>query len=475
MLPTLNLSNILQKEGVSVSALTAGLPIRPSNWAVLLLRFNDQPSVPAPPPLSHYERLFTGKGAGTLNIPAFFSDMSHGQLDLSGSKVFDWMTINANLSDYVPNGPDENVPGGRFNRKGLVALGLQTARDNNVPLDNFDGIVYSFAGRVDLFGVTGGMAAVCDTESLWPSLLGQEMGHGYGLDHSRANGSLDDYMDPWDTMSTNVSGTFSTRDPDYNYVGPGLNAWNMRSRGWLDESRVWSPLFQGFDTQVVTLRPLHRRDLPGYLAANLGPFLVEYRVAERWDAGMWNGSGILVHSFDKLDNRSYLWGQPAVEFLSNPSAARPLKTGESFQIGQERTPPQITFETVYRCEVLSIDDSSHTATVRLTYRPGIVLPPLENPFQIGSGGDGAGLYLQGGKIYRIPPFGPIMQVMRQVIAHNEAVSIQDIGMRSLTQASALTGILRYASEALRALDPIRAPAPAVTGTHRNRGRPSAPP
>jgi hypothetical protein len=457
----LNLTQMLQKETTSLTdLLTAGLLSRPSKWAILLLRFNNEQSLSAAaPPLSFYEKLFTGKGAGTFNVPAFFADVSHGQLDLSGSRVFDWMTINANRSDYVGNILDKDVPAGKFNRNGLMALGSQTALANGVPLGDYDGIVYSFAGTIDLFGITGGMAAVCDTASLWPSLLGQEMGHGYGLDHSRADGSQDDYMDIWDIMSTNVGGTFSTSDTDYTFVGPGLNAWNMRSRGWLDEKRVWSPLFEHFGTQDVVLRPLHRRDLPGYLAANLGPYLVEYRAAERWDTGMQGGSGILVHRFVDWENRSYVMGPPAAEELSSLFGSHPQKVGETFQIGKESN----SFETVYRCEVVSINDANHSATVRLTYRPAVEIPPPhQRPFQIGPiGSDAGGIYIQGGKVHRIPPYGPIMQIMRQIMAHSEAGSIPDAGVRSLAQAGALAGVMRHAAEAIRNLDPIRTPAPAL--------------
>lgn len=52
----------------------------------------------------------------------------------------------------------------------------------------------------DLFG--GGDGVVADKNTLQPSILGQEMGHGYGLDHSRLEGLSDDYRDPWDIMST---------------------------------------------------------------------------------------------------------------------------------------------------------------------------------------------------------------------------------------------------------------------------------
>lgn len=457
----LNLAQILQREISFWDVFTKAGPSRSSRWAILLLRFNNEQNLSASaPPLDFYERLFTGKGAGTLNIPSFFSDMSHGQLDLSESKVFDWMTINANRSDYVGNVLNKDVPKGKFNRNGLMALGYQTALANKVPLNEYQGIVYSFAGLIDLFGVLGGMAAVCDTGSLWPSLLGQEMSHGYGLDHSRADGSLTDYLDIWDIMSTNVGGTFSTADANYNFVGPGMNAWNMRSRGWLDESRVWKPLFEHFGTQDVVLRPLHRRDLTGYLAAELGPYLVEYRVPERWDTGLEGGSGILVHRFVDWDNRSYVMGPPAAEELTSLFAAHPQKAGEIFQVGNESN----IFDVMYRCEVLAINDPAHTATIRLSYRAAAEQPsPHQRPYQIGPlGSDGGGLYVQGETVHRIPPYGPIVEIMQQVAAHANAASIRDPAIRSLAQAAALQGIALQAANAIRALDPIRAPSPPPT-------------
>jgi hypothetical protein len=457
----LNLTHIIKQQTSLANVLTAALFSRPSKWAILLLRFNNEEDLSASAPsLDFYERLFTGKGAGTLNVPAFFSDASHGQLDLSASKVFDWITIDAKRSDYVGNSAD--VPKGKFDRGGLIALGNKTALANNINLSDYDGIVYSFAGRIDLFGVRGGMAAVCDTASLWPSLLGQEMSHGYGLDHSRADGSQAEYMDIWDIMSTNVGGTFSTADANYTFVGPGMNAWNMRSRGWLDESRVWKPLSVHFGTQDVVLRPLHHRDLAGYLAAELGPYLVEYRVAEKWDAGLQGGSGILVHRFVDLEDRSYVMGSPAIEELTSLGGAHPQKVGETFQIGDESN----IFNALYRCQVLAINDAAHTATIRLSYRPAAEQPgPNQRPFQVGPvGSDGGGIYIQGGTVHHIPPSGPIIQIMQQITDHTDAARINDTGIRSLAQATALTGIVRHAAQALRGLDPIRTPSPVPTRT-----------
>jgi hypothetical protein len=129
-----------------------------------------------------------------------------------------------------------------------------------------------------------------------PRLLGHEMGHVYGLMHSRIDGSEADYQDPWDIMS--AANDFSASDQEFTLIGPGLNAWNMRSRGWLDETRVWQGPDAGFD-ETVTLRPLVRRDLPGYLAAEIpGGYLVEFRVRDGWDGAI-PRAAVLVHRFDR--------------------------------------------------------------------------------------------------------------------------------------------------------------------------------
>ena len=78
---------------------------------------------------------------------------------------------------------------------------------------------------------------VADKNTLQPSILGQEMGHGYGLDHSRLEGLSDDYRDPWDIMST-WDNVFMAPHPNYGLVGPFLNAANMNGRGWLAPQRV---------------------------------------------------------------------------------------------------------------------------------------------------------------------------------------------------------------------------------------------
>src|SRR5262249_10254480 len=165
----------------------------------------------------------------------------------------------------------------------------------------------------------GGLAGtVLDAAGQFPSVAGQEMGHAYGLEHSRIDGSPADYMDPWDIMSTR-NRTLEDLNAPFGPSGPFLNAANMDGMGWLDYSRVWSPTYPGKGF-IVELRPLSRPDLPGFFAAKIDSYYVEFRVAEKWD----NAIGqpvVLVHYFD--GTRSYL--------SRGTSGKTGLKKGDSFE------------------------------------------------------------------------------------------------------------------------------------------------
>src|SRR5215467_7609358 len=122
-------------------------PMITSRWAVLLCKFADDQTPFAP--LLHYQRLFTGAGAGSFNMVDFFRDMSHGQLDVSGSQIFGPFTLAQNRSVFAGN--VTTPPAGQVNRNGLFALCQQAALNNQVPLNQFDGTIVSMVGNVDLW------------------------------------------------------------------------------------------------------------------------------------------------------------------------------------------------------------------------------------------------------------------------------------------------------------------------------------
>jgi len=396
-----------------------------SPWAVLLVRFSDD-TEPAPS-MKTYEDLFTSAGRGKLNMLDFFHDMSHGQVNLSGSKLLGWYTLPVKRSDYVGNVYPQ--PAGKVNRNGLLDLARTAATAAGVNLADFSGVVVSALGGTDLCGWVGGMAALCDNFSLSPSLLGQEMGHGYGLDHARLQGSTMDYQDPWDVMSTAAYPWMQAAHAEFGTVGPGLNAWNMRSRGWLDESRVWQAP-QASWSETIQLRPLHRTDLPGFLAAELGPYLVEFRVPERWDAAIPRAC-ILVHRF--ADNHSYL--------MPSAAGSQDIVTGDKFVSGD----PIVVIFPSFSVEVLSIDAGNRTATIRLTQRPAARVPMTGGTVFGAVEVDGSGGLFVNGHFRPVPPRGPVTEIVEQLARYLDAApSGAGVASALTMRRTALESLIRAA-------------------------------
>jgi hypothetical protein len=304
-------------------------------WAVLLCKFSDQSSEPRP--RWFYENLFTSAGVGLNNMVDYFRLYSHGSVDIGGSQVIGWLTLPRTLSEYTGSGVN---PAGR---QQLIQWARDTATANGVNLGNYFNVVVCTNVPVDLFG--GGNGMVIGGSGLLPSAIAQEMLHGWGLDHSRADGSDVPYQDQWDVMS--VFNAFSAPDPNFTQIGPGLNAANMDVLTWLDSGRVWSgtPI-----DETVQLRPHHRRDLPGFLVAMVGNFYVEFRMKESWDATI-PRPAVLVHRRSQNSPFSYL--------MVGTSGNRDLGEGDAFQ---EVALPQ---NPAVRVEVVSIDSTNRQATVRI--------------------------------------------------------------------------------------------------------------
>lgn len=314
-------------------------------WAILRLKFEDDGSEPFDD--TFYRDLFTESGVGDRNLFEYFRDISHGNVDLAGTRVLAWYTIPHARSEYTTL---LSTMGRDPARGRLLEWVREAAAAQGVRLADFFGFVACFNVQTDVFGGFG--YAVTDHLSMAPAILGQEMGHGYGLSHSRADGSSEDYQDQYDIMS--ASNSWMTRHPRFGSVGPLLNAWNMRSRGWLDEARVWRPREDVVD-EVVELRPHVRRDLPGWLAAEIpGGYLVELRLMEGWDASI-RIPGVQVHRFE--GNNSYVMG---------PSSLPVFGAGGVWELGSATGPRT---EAHVRVAVQSIDPDGRTARIHVVHRP----------------------------------------------------------------------------------------------------------
>ncbi len=422
-------------------------------WAILLMKWHDKADEPNS--LGFYNNLFTTAGTGTFNMTDYFDTMSHGSLDLSGSQVFGWLTLDQPQSVYVGNA----APGaGQLDRNGLLNAAKAKATASGVNLSAFYGVVVVMNTLTDLCGWIGGRAALCDPGSLEPTVLGQEMGHGYGMLHSRVDGSTADYQDPWDTMST-WDGCYYVSNPDYTLIGPGLCSANMRYMGWLDESRVWKSTTASFSQQIV-LRPLHSRSLPGHLAAEVpgtpGGFLVEFRVPEDWDSGF-PRAAVFVHRLS--DGRSYR--------MVGSSGSSDMVGGDRFTQGLDG----FRFSSFTSVNVDEINEKEHYAKVTLTYRPAerIFVPGIFGEIFGGVAVDGGGVIYVNGHPHPVDPWGPLVAVLGQVVAHSSADQIVDPLVRLDAKKAALTQIMQIASTQLESLTELETP-PAPTRNLQNEGR-----
>lgn len=414
----------------SILSLIGLLTLRQASpWAVLVIAFNDDPEPSSS--LSTYEQVFCAAGAGTMNMVDYFADMSHGLLDLSGTQVLGPYVLDRPRADYVGNVYPQ--PAGKLNRNGVLDLAKATAISQGADLTPFAGVVVCGTPLLDLCGWVGGGAALCDDSSLQPSLLGQEMGHGYGMNHSRIDGSTEDYRDPWDTMST--AGAYSAWHPSYGSVGPGLNAVNMNLRGWLRRSRVATVPASAASDQTFTLRPLHARHLAGTLAIEVGGYTVEFRVRSRWDAGI-PRSCLLVHRAES--NVSYV--------MKAADGHCDLVTGDEFSVGL----PSGLFGQHVRVHVVSIDEVGESASVRIVYAPAHMphIPELVADVFGGVSVDGGGFVVVNGRVIKVPPRGPEKAMIEALASYLESDA------RPEAQLASLYALVRGVGELSRAVEVV---------------------
>jgi hypothetical protein len=223
----------------------------------------------------------------------------------------------------------------------------------------------------------------------------------------------------------------------------------MWGRGWLDLNRVWTAGADEYGT-TVQLRPLHHRDLPGYLAARVGEYFFELRVPERWDAAIGTrGATILVHSF--FSGHSYIH--------AGSTGRQNLHVGDRFVQGDTTN----TLAPLLLVEVTEVHGKARTATLRVTRRadrrPKVVVGPGQI---IGHGdSDGGVLIIIGGEIIRIPPRSPLLTILEELSAIAAGDSITHGATRDLLQRETWRRIMVHADAQEHRLGRYREPTPLI--------------
>ncbi len=267
------------------------------SWAVILCRFKD-----SPPALSEKERAIeaffrAAFTSGTGALVEYWRDVSLGAIDISGTRVFDWVDLEIDRSQ-AGGAPTSDPPGP--GRAGLAAFAVAALkrRDGDHVLDGFIGPIAVYTENWSIpdvpegttletpgffrFWIDGSSTGniICLTPPFDGDIAAHEMGHVLGMNHDVASDLDTDYKDPSCIMSQNGTFTHPTLQVGF---GPALclphliqQQWMYRRRLYVDDTGDWMTHLEGI---TLPLAPITR---PG-ARANLGIKLAFRRADDNWD------------------------------------------------------------------------------------------------------------------------------------------------------------------------------------------------
>lgn len=356
----------------------------PQKLAILLCKFSDSAEI-EPNPASFYEDLIIKRGTGGLND--YWIAASLGAINLDGSQLFGWKTLDIKRADYLTAHP------GRWDKiKGAIdSFGILESQ--------FTAVVAFFNVDVTDGGWQGGVLGGPADANV--TFLAHETGHVFGLAHSfdesdriamptwpSAPGEYFDRHDIMSAMAVNSDSghRFSPR-------GPLLNVANIDRMGWLPAARVWHAMKNTTHSYEVDIVALGHPEVDGYLAAQAGGWIAEFRIPEGFDGGLRRPT-VLFHNVPANPNSVII----ASDKMNNIHEWGPGQVwGNSLlfdRFGGTRT------------TIVSFDLQKKTARLRVEVKAK--KPPFVDPeviFGLGIGQlprDGVILILKNGKIIPIP-------------------------------------------------------------------------
>jgi hypothetical protein len=282
-------------------------------WAIILCKFNDVPLETRPP--AYYSDLFTQYTANSLGNYWYLATC--GTINITGSKVFGWLTMNHSSVDSQPLQNQQGRPT-RFQ------WGIDAATAAGIDLSPFKGtlVIQNFGGEHGAINIgTGQVLVIHQNSNLYEcGFFCHEMGHGFGLYHSFSANPDVEYGDAYDIMSWETS----VFEFPVNFEGAsggaaaGLNAPNLMRLGAVPHGCTWQPAHPDF-SETVVLDPLNRPPAANhnFLVATIPPlptvppqlnastFTAEFHQKAGWDQAI-PEDAVVIHEIRPGSPSSFL-------------------------------------------------------------------------------------------------------------------------------------------------------------------------
>ncbi len=326
------------------------------------------------------DRFLTTDGTGTGNLIDYYRRATYNRIPLE-TQILGWYQATDTTS-VTTSGQRTPLVEDCANAApaGELTPALLASADGLIVVVN--GQISSGAGNVGkttlmVHGIPYNLSVVTfDSGSMYTAFAAHEVGHGFGLQHSR-NSAGADYGDPFDLMSTfstnqYLNARYPAEGGDIGNgpgSGPGLNVPNLMFLNALPPNRLvtylvssgqvqsyrLSALSHGLGSRPMGLLILWQTTLPG-LPVVVSPvtYTVEYRQNDGEDAGFQNPV-VLVHRVHS-STVGYPWQNDLDAVLT---------AGQTYQASM---PPELNFQKALNqiyISVDSIDPSTGSALVHV--------------------------------------------------------------------------------------------------------------